>query len=417
MQDIENACKEFESKFNISYAELSLTEIEAFDMKFNSISLYNDTLSNLTRKLSNSFKIQFYEDNSSKIEELETIKEKLKTEFEDIVDHYQNDKKLEFLLYNNEAIKKSYSAYIDEYQCFSKRLHAAIENLILNDFSPYVYEDSQTLYLINKNLELKNKAELSLYNITNFQHSKINIEDYNALTAASCIVQLPNKELFCYGKENPITGITLIIDLNSYTIKKILPSGENISQAGILYFQKCVYIFGGLETSAAGNFTFSKIVQRFDLTKNRWETLLSIPEQSMNCSVVPFKQRILLAGLSNEENIFEYDVNLDSFTKIKLESGEDSYKLLIVGNSRVYLFEGWENVWESEIDNEYFWNKIGKIDYSLIHAQSYRIRCRENVYLGLIEMNEKNIWCYSYYKFELKEKRLERIISIEGNIE
>ncbi|CAG9310674.1 unnamed protein product [Blepharisma stoltei] len=93
MQDIENSCKEFESKFNISYAELSLTEIEAFDMKFNSISLYNDTLSHLTQKP------------STKIEELETIKEKLKTEFDDIVGHYQNDKKFEFLLYNNETIK------------------------------------------------------------------------------------------------------------------------------------------------------------------------------------------------------------------------------------------------------------------------------------------------------------------------
>ncbi|CAG9310669.1 unnamed protein product [Blepharisma stoltei] len=349
MQDIENACKEFESKFNISYAELSLTEIEAFDMKFNSISLYNDTLSNLTQKPSNSFKIQFYEDNSSKIEELEAIKEKLKTEFDDIVDHYQNDKKVEFLLYNNETIKKSYSAYIDAYQCFSKRLHAAIENLILNDFSPYVYEDSQTLYLINKNFELENKAELSLYNITNFQHSKFNIEDYNALTAASCIVQLPNNELFCYGKDNPIAGLTLIIDLNSYTIKKILPSGKNISQAGILYFQQCVYIYGGLGILSTGNYFISTIVQRFDLTKNRWETLLSIPEQSMDSSVVLFKQRILLIWQWSKENIFEYDVNLDSFTEIKMKTDKDLYKLLIAGNSRVYLFEGWNNVWESEI--------------------------------------------------------------------
>ncbi|CAG9310673.1 unnamed protein product [Blepharisma stoltei] len=69
----------------------------------------------------------------------------------------------------------------------------------------------------------------------------------------------------------------------------------------------------------------------------------------MDCSVALFKQRVLLIWHWSKENIFEYDVNLDSFTEIKMRTDKDLYKLLIAGNSRIYLFEGWNNVWESEI--------------------------------------------------------------------
>ncbi|CAG9310677.1 unnamed protein product [Blepharisma stoltei] len=71
-------------------------------------------------------------------------------------------------------------------------------------------------------------------------------------------------------------------------------------------------------------------------------------------------------------SLYEYDINLESFTKFEFNTGM-SAKLLIAGNSRVYLIEAWMSLWESEYDNEYVWNQIGEYDGELSRAQPYRV--------------------------------------------
>ncbi|CAG9335211.1 unnamed protein product [Blepharisma stoltei] len=91
----------------------------------------------------------------------------------------------------------------------------------------------------------------SLYNITtDYKTERTNLQIYNTETEAqevkilwtpqlldkeTCITQLPNGKLFCYGN-NTLSGITVLIDVNGGI--KVLPSGTKKSQ---LFFINFVY--------------------------------------------------------------------------------------------------------------------------------------------------------------------------------
>ncbi|CAG9310683.1 unnamed protein product [Blepharisma stoltei] len=194
----------------------------------------------------------------------------------------------------------AYLKYVEVYANFSSRFKEAIEALISESFSPYIYQDPKFLYSMSIQMD---KTEIVVYNIEKSQQAKININLSEFSTNDEVnVVQLPNKELFCIGKKKDL-GYAFIIDLNSYEIKRILPPTTYSNRSGIFYYQQNVYIFGGLarlKVNKTSQGPFPSIFgaendnRKFDLIKNKWSSLPPLP--SWHCtssSAVPFKQRIM----------------------------------------------------------------------------------------------------------------------------
>ncbi|CAG9310689.1 unnamed protein product [Blepharisma stoltei] len=217
-------------------------QIKALRIKTDDILSIELALNEVNQKAQNSLKIQFYEDKNPIIEELEKLKEELEKEFKNTSSSYQNDPILIDLLQANEEAMSAYLEYAEVYASFSSRLKAAIEALISESSSPYIYQDPKFLCSMSSQM---NKTELVVYDIEKSQQEKINIYLSEFLTNDEVnVVQLPNNELFCIGKKKDL-GYAFITDLNSYEIKRILPPTTYNNRSGIFYYQQNIYIFGG----------------------------------------------------------------------------------------------------------------------------------------------------------------------------
>ncbi|CAG9310675.1 unnamed protein product [Blepharisma stoltei] len=257
------------------------------------------SLNEVNKKPQSSIKLQFYEDKNPIIEKLEKIKEEVEKEFKNISSSYQNNQIFIDLLQTDNEAMNAYLKYVEVYTQFSSILREVIEGLISESFSPYIYQDPKYLYSMSSQMD---KTELVVYDIEKSQQEKINIDLSERLTNDEVsVVQLPNNELFCIGNKDDACYVC-IIDLNSYKIKRILPSTSYLHRSGIFYYQQNVYIFGGVAVptinAASWNLfpSFSdeqNCNRKFDLIKNKWSLLPLLSEDFTSSSAVPFKQRIM----------------------------------------------------------------------------------------------------------------------------
>ncbi|CAG9319511.1 unnamed protein product [Blepharisma stoltei] len=86
------------------------------------------------------------------------------------------------------------------------------------------YHKVTSLYIINKND--KSSLNLIVYDTENDTEEVKELETPQTYSIGICIAQLPNCELFCFGKGLG-NGNTFIIDKNFGV--RMLPSGENIN--------------------------------------------------------------------------------------------------------------------------------------------------------------------------------------------
>ncbi|CAG9319509.1 unnamed protein product [Blepharisma stoltei] len=128
-----------------------------------------------------------------------------------------------------------------------------------------------------------------------------------------------------------------------------------------IYFNKNVYCFGGYGEK---NVAFP-ISMRFDLDKNLWFNIAPMPKADAICHSAIFNENILISGHVNK-NILLYSVDLDSFSIIPYDFSECKTKI-IINADRLYLIEDRKgHIYESEVGNEYAWNKIANsiIEYT-----------------------------------------------------
>mmetsp|Transcript_6737 Transcript_6737/g.6628 ORF Transcript_6737/g.6628 Transcript_6737/m.6628 type:complete len:200 (+) Transcript_6737:739-1338(+) len=114
------------------------------------------------------------------------------------------------------------SKYINAYQDCITTYHqrTSVYSLIIKDFrSNLVIYDTE-----------RERKEVKILNT----HELLNND--------TCIAQLPNGKLFCYGNSDH-SGVTLTIDGNGSV--QDLPSGIPCSNSSAIYFNQNVYCFGG----------------------------------------------------------------------------------------------------------------------------------------------------------------------------
>ncbi|CAG9336095.1 unnamed protein product [Blepharisma stoltei] len=210
------------------------------------------------------------------------------------------------------------------------------------------YRKITSLYLIDKNNE---RTILTIYGTENDREETCELETPEMLDHGTCIAQLPNGELFCFGKWQP-SGIAFILDRNLKFRR--LPSGPAYGCPSAIYFNKNVYCFGGRSYNS-----FSTLSSKFDLVGNRWIKLTPMPRVDLSCRSVIFNGNVLISGWG-KRNILIYSIDTDSFSTTPYNFQLDKLNILINAEDRLYLIESPNgSVYESEIGNEYVWEAIG----------------------------------------------------------
>ncbi|CAG9325606.1 unnamed protein product [Blepharisma stoltei] len=246
----------------------------------------------------------------------------------------------------------------------------------------------------------------SLYNIAVDEDDRTNLIIYNTETEAreikflqipellgdkTCITQLPNGKLFCFGNY-PTSGIAVLIDVNGEF--ELLPSGTPCSDSSCIYFNSSIYCFGGKNKKSYA-LTLSS---RFDLDRNRWIQLTSMPEDDDECHTIIFNGNILISGRINT-NILLYSIDIDSFSTIPYEFAYRKRKILI-NAERLYLIECQNGlIYESEVGSLWNWRRIGKSIIDCAPNQAYCTYNKGGIYISTIFSSIRE-----YYYFNLDQK-------------
>ncbi|CAG9334786.1 unnamed protein product [Blepharisma stoltei] len=251
-----------------------------------------------------------------------------------------------------------------------------------------------SLYLIDR---WNNRTNLLVYNtVSDSKQTKI-LKTPEPLDCNTCIAQLPNGKLFCYGKNFPISGITLIIDENGGVQK--LPSGVSCYWSSAIYFNNNVYCFGGI----GRHMNALALSRRFDLDRNRWVELASMPQADCSCSSVIFNGNILISG-SCYRSLLLYSIDIDSFSTIPSNFKANTLKILICAERRLYLIECdfYGKLYESDIGSYTFWRIIGRsASFFPFSFQVYWLYNAGQIYIGSIKSN-----MIAFFKFNLDEQNI-----------
>ncbi|CAG9325861.1 unnamed protein product [Blepharisma stoltei] len=318
---------------------------------------------------------------------IEKIKE-LSKDFTNSVKSTEENKIFEFLCGCDNEIKAACYLYAYLYKESFDRLISKIKSR--SGSSLFCCK-----YLYNISEAPGKKTRLVSYDADTLKLKVTYLDTPEPLHIHTCVAQLPNNKIFCFGNSCPVSGITLIIDSNCDT--KRLANGTPCFDAGAAYLNNAVYAFGGITKNSNSPSNFAEM---FDLTKNKWYSIQPLPASSRWCSCVPFNRSILVTG-NLHSKIYQYDTIIDSFTElpIELKRGE---KILFIANFKVYAIDDTQTVYESEVGNEYSWKKT-KISGCIASIQNYKTFHKDCIYSSGINQYSK----FCYYKFNLSEKKLE----------
>ncbi|CAG9317903.1 unnamed protein product [Blepharisma stoltei] len=255
--------------------------------------------------------------------------------------------------------------------------------LLMQAYQDYLnaYQRKASLYNIARDYE-ENRTNLYIYNTETETEEVKTVQIPQPLSSCSCITQLPNGKLFCFGSDE-CSG-TMLIDMNGRA--KMLPSGAPHGVSSIIYFSNSVYCFEGERNLSS----------RFDLDQNRWIKLSLMPKAYCWCNSIIFNRNILISGSKNR-NLLLYSIDINSFSTIPYEFEKHKIKILI-NAERLYLIEccGW--IYENEVGSYLNWRRIRKssIDNNLQVHWVYN--------KGGICISTTNGSVREYYYFNLDQK-------------
>ncbi|CAG9310790.1 unnamed protein product [Blepharisma stoltei] len=320
----------------------------------------------------------------SKANCLEDLENQLEKEFSEIA-RLKEINELKLLAELDEKLRAAYISYVNN----CDELYIKI-----SDFIQKLKFDSKYLYSIGW---AEKWTDLWVYDIEKDKRENKVISTPEPLSNGTCIVQLPNSELFCYGNSF-FSGISCIIDLETFTVKKLLPYGSPSWCCGAVYYKNCVYFFGGWDKQ-----NYMLFAEKFDLAGNRWLKSPKLPEASSGCSCVLFQECIYICGFFHSK-VYKYDLEIESYSNINFPVlCSKMSKLLFSGNSRLYLIQEPGILFESDYGSEYAWSKIGAFNLKWNYS-AFRKKVNQSVFISFISYN-----CMSCFKFDLVRKSLEKL--------
>ncbi|CAG9322363.1 unnamed protein product [Blepharisma stoltei] len=257
---------------------------------------------------------------------------------------------------------------------------------LMQAYQDYLNAYQQKTSLYNTTIDKYNKTNLIIYNTeTETEEVKI-FQTPESLDVGTCITQLPNGKLFCFGNYYRHSGITVLIDVNGGF--EVLPSGTPCGYSSCIYFNSSVYCFGG------ENGIVLNLSSRFDLDQNRWIQLPPMPKADYQCNSIIFNGNILISGYENR-NLLLYSIEIDSFSTIPLELARERRKILI-NAERLYLIECClGSIYESEVGIYSNWRRIGKSKINCVSSQVYCSYNKGRICISNLERTGKEYYCFN----------------------
>ncbi|CAG9320688.1 unnamed protein product [Blepharisma stoltei] len=244
------------------------------------------------------------------------------------------------------------------------------------------------------------RVRIWTYDLDSAAKSHFYISKNETLNFGTSIALLPQSELFCYGNHEPISGISCIIDLKSWKIKKTLPSWTPCYFAGSIYYKNSIYMFGGYN-----GVSLLCLASKFDINENKWFQITPLPMASSLCACTVFKNSIIICGYEHSK-VYKYDVQIESYSELPvIDLRQNFQKILFEINSRIYILIKNGKILESEVDNEYAWSIVGNSQF-VYYNNCFWVNHKGSIYISLHYYREMHC-----YKFCLKKKILENLSS------
>ncbi|CAG9312688.1 unnamed protein product [Blepharisma stoltei] len=231
---LENEIKNLKIKFK-DWRGREEVELK-FESQINSFSSQiNSTLKDLNKKIDDIAISQSFQEQN--LPDLSRINQELVAKSSEILNRLNNSPEIEL------EFRKTCSLY---------------ENLSLHQSISQAYQEYKDSYSQITSLYLTSQCNekntyLTVYDTENERENVKILETPQSLNSGTCIAQLPNGELFCFGKREPTSGLALIVSKNCKI--RNLPFGAYCYGSSAIYFNKGVYCFGG--TNYNGNLPLS----------------------------------------------------------------------------------------------------------------------------------------------------------------
>ncbi|CAG9311119.1 unnamed protein product [Blepharisma stoltei] len=246
--------------------------------------------------------------------------------------------------------------------------------------------------------------ELSFFRSNTSNFSTINLDSFQISSTTTLTTQetiqyyiscciLPDKTYF-YCNPNSGSGITFTIDKNRNV--KQLQKSKSISYLDPIFYNNYIYLLGGN----------NKVAERYDFKQNLWQSI-SPPPQDLNynygCNAL-FGDSILITG-KYLQKIISYSITQNNYKDVPRLLLNSSYKSMLRGNNRIYLFERGERIFESFENDISNWAHIGNNTLpGNSHRQSVVVRYKGNLYF--VDFDSQ-IW-----KFDLSTKQASQVKSV-----
>ncbi|CAG9331091.1 unnamed protein product [Blepharisma stoltei] len=303
-----------------------------------------------------------------------------------VIDYLKNTKAEILSRANNPELEKDFRATCSAYQSNS----SICDPPLMQAYQDYLNAYRQKTSLYTLKIDYDDITNLIIYDTeTETKEAKI-LDTPESLGPSTCITQLSNGKLFCFGN-CPASGFAAIIDVDGRV--ELLPSGTPCHDSSYIYFNNSVYCFGGF------NDKYLTLSSRFDLDQNRWIQLAPMPDADSWFNSIIFNGNILISGSSNRKLLL-YSIDIDSFSSFPYEFAELKRKILI-NAEKLYLIECGRNgsIYERESEYEMNWRRIANSTINYIPDQVQYSYNKGGIYIGCVSFSFLYI-----YKFDLNKK-------------
>ncbi|CAG9324156.1 unnamed protein product [Blepharisma stoltei] len=286
---------------------------------------------------------------------------------------------------NGWDIKECYLDYKD--------INAAISKTYEKPFNPFMYDIENMII----------SSELSFFRHKTSNFATINLDTFQISSTAtlptqepihghttSCI--LPDYTYF-YCCNNTSSGLVFTIDKNKNV--KYLQNSKVNHYAHPIFYNNFIYLIGGN----------NKLAERYDFKRNVWESMAPLPQGldfTIGCNAL-YRDLILITSYDIQKIII-YSITQNNYQEVPNLVLNASYKFMLRGNKRVYLFEKGGRTFESAENNVFSWTQIGTNSIYRDYNQSSAVRYKGCLYF-IVYPNR--LW-----KFDLSSKQAFQVATV-----
>ncbi|CAG9311726.1 unnamed protein product [Blepharisma stoltei] len=275
-----------------------------------------------------------------------------------------------------------------------KDINAAISKTYWIPFNPFMQPIEDIIEWNELSFFRHNSSNFATINLDTFQISSTTTlptqESINGYTT-SCI--LPDYTYFYCCNNNTSSGLVFTIDKNKNV--KYLQNSKVNHYTHPIFYNNFIYLIGGR----------NNLAERYDFKRNVWESMAPLP-QGLNftygCNAL-YRDLILITSYYIQKIII-YSITQNNYQEVPNLLLNASYKLMLRGNKRVYLFEKGGRTFESAENNVFSWTQIGTNSNTGDLNQSSAVRYKGCLYF-VVYPNQ--LW-----KFDLSSKQASQVATV-----